>query len=73
MPLKRGQFLRTFVVTEDAQDVVHTAIALVRNFESAAVHVTRERAELSMALPHMPSAEMWHDTADAIECLRSKP
>ena len=46
---------------------------MVERFGTSAVHIARKQAEIVAAVPDVPSAELWHDIADAIERLQPKP
>jgi hypothetical protein len=57
----------------DLDDIERVAITLVAQIGRSAVLLVREQAELSDALPDLPSAETWRDIADAIDRLRPTP
>ena len=60
-------------MTGDADDVGRIALEMVERFGTSAVHIARKQAEIVVAVPDAPSAELWHDIADAIERLQPKP
>jgi hypothetical protein len=55
-------------------DVERTAVELIKLYRSGAAEIARNLAEIAEQRQHdQPSAETWHEIADAIERLWPKP
>ena len=55
---------------DGSQDIERTALELIKLYRSGAAQIARDLAEIAAARHHdQPSAETWHDIADAIDRL----
>jgi hypothetical protein len=57
----------------DPDKVESVAREMIKRFGDAAAHIARELAEIADEMIDLSSAEKWHNIADAIERVSSKP